>query len=361
MTTAMLIFAGALILAIGGTPIARRLAPHLGLIDQPATRKVHQRPMPRMGGAAIVLASIAALIFFQDRFEFRQLIGILFGGAFVSLLGTWDDRWGMRPLVKLVGQFFAAAILITAGVSVQLFSESWFNIGLTALWVVCITNAFNLLDNMDGLSSGVGLIAAAFFTLLGALSDQYYVSALAAAVLGASLGFLLYNFNPASIFMGDSGSLFLGFVLSAVAIKLRFPANYAIVTWMVPVLVLGLPLFDTALVVVSRLRRGLNPLTTPGKDHTSHRLVAAGFTTREAVMIHYLAAGAFGLLSIFVTQASVFEGYVVGAGAALISLFALLRLEDRFRRTNPPPPSARPSPLEAEGAPSLSSSGRGTR
>ena len=326
----MLIFAGALVLAIGGTPLARRLAPRLGMLDQPSPRKVHQRPMPRLGGAVIVLASLATLLFFQDRIEVQQLFGIMLGGAFVSLLGALDDRWGMSPWVKLLGQFFAAAILMVTGVMVQLFPEAWINVAATALWVVGITNAFNLLDNMDGLSSGVAAVAAAFFTLLAAMSDQVYVGALAAAVLGATLGFLAYNFNPASIFMGDSGSLFLGFVLAALGIKLRFPANVNFVTWMAPVLALGVPLFDTALVIVSRLRRGLNPVTTPGKDHTSHRLVAAGFTTREAVMIHYLAGGAFGVLAIFVTQANVLEGYVAGAAAALAGLYALIRLEIRF-------------------------------
>jgi UDP-GlcNAc:undecaprenyl-phosphate GlcNAc-1-phosphate transferase len=288
--------------------------------------------MPRMGGVAIVLASLAAVLLFNDRIEFQQLVGIVLGGAFVSIVGTWDDRWGVSPLVKLIGQFFAAGILIATGVAVQLFPATWINWLLTALWVVTVTNAFNLLDNMDGLSSGVAAIAAAFFTLLAAFSDQTYVGALAAAVLGATIGFLIYNFNPASIFMGDSGSLFLGFVLAAIGIKLRFPDNVNFVTWMTPVLVLGVPLFDTTLVVISRLRRGLNPLTTPGKDHTSHRLVAAGFTTREAVMIHYLAAGIFGVLAIFVTQANAFEGYVVGVAAALVSAFALVRLESQYRR-----------------------------
>jgi UDP-GlcNAc:undecaprenyl-phosphate GlcNAc-1-phosphate transferase len=133
--------------------------------------------------------------------------------------------------------------------------------------------------------------------------------------------------------MGDSGSLFIGFVLAAIGIKLRFPDNVTFVTWMTPVLVLGVPLFDTTLVVVSRLRRRLNPLTTPGKDHTSHRLVAAGFTTREAVMIHYLAGGALGVLAIFVTQASAFEGYVASGAAALVALYALIWLERLFRAT----------------------------
>ena len=331
----MLIFAGALILAIGGTPLARRIAPRLGMIDKPSARKVHTLPMPRMGGAAIVIASLAAVLVFRDRIEFQQLVGILLGGAFVSLLGALDDRWGLSPWIKLAGQFFAAGILIATGLTVHLLPDALdgLNLLLTALWVVGITNAFNLLDNMDGLSGGVAAVAAAFFTLLAALSDQSYVGALSAAVFGATLGFLIYNFNPASIFMGDSGSLFIGFVLAAIGIKLRFPDNVTFVTWMAPVLVLGVPLFDTTLVVVSRLRRGLNPLTTPGKDHTSHRLVAAGFSTREAVLLHYLAGGAFGLLAIFVTQASAFEGYVAGGAAAVLSAFAIARFESQFRRT----------------------------
>ena len=332
-TTAMLIFAGALILAIGGTPLARYVAPRLGMVDRPEARKIHQLPVPRMGGAAIVLASLVVVVLFRDHFEFQQLVGILFGGAFVSLLGALDDRWGLSPSLKLAGQVFAAGILMATGVTVRLAPQDLhvLNLVLTALWIVGITNAFNLLDNMDGLSSGVAAVAAVFFTLLAALSDQSHVGALSAAILGATLGFLIYNFNPASIFMGDSGSLFLGFVLAAIGIKLRFPDNVKFVTWMVPVLVLGVPLFDTTLVVVSRLRRRLNPLTTPGRDHVSHRLVAAGLTTREAVMVHYLAGFTFGLLAVFVTEASVVEGYIAGGTAAVLSVLAMVRLEVLYR------------------------------
>jgi UDP-GlcNAc:undecaprenyl-phosphate GlcNAc-1-phosphate transferase len=185
----------------------------------------------------------------------------------------------------------------------------------------------NLLDNMDGLSGGVGAVAAIFFLLLAAINDQYLVGILSAALVGACLGFLVYNFNPASIFMGDAGALFLGFILAAVAIKLRFPEGLEIVTWMVPLLILGLPLFDTALVIVSRLRRNLNPLTTPGKDHVSHRLVALGYTRREAVLICYLGCAGLGVLALFVTQASVLEGYVVASIMAGVALWSLWRLE----------------------------------
>ena len=170
-------------------------------------------------------------------------------------------------------------------------------------------------------------MAAIYFLLLAAMNGQYLVGALSAALVGASLGFLVYNFNPASIFMGDAGSLFLGFMLAAVGIKLRFPEGVEIVTWMVPVLILALPLFDTALVIVSRLRRGFNPLTTPGKDHVSHRLVAMGYTRREAVLICYLICAGLGVVALFVTQASIVEGYVVGGVVALVALWGLWRLE----------------------------------
>jgi len=333
-TTFMLIFIGALLLAGGATPVARRLAPRLGLLAQPRARDIHTRPTPKMGGVAIVLAFLLALIILallspqeQERLFFiRQLAGIVLGAALVSFLGIWDDRWGLRPLLKLAGQAVAAALLIATDVSISLFPIPALNVAATLLWVIGITNALNLLDNMDGLSGGVAAIASAFFLLMAVMSGQRLVAALSAALLGACLGFLVYNFNPASIFMGDTGSLFLGFILAATGIKLRFD-NVTFVTWMIPVLVLGLPIFDTTLVVVSRLRRGLNPLTTPGKDHVSHRLVALGMTHREAVLTLYVLCGTLGVLAVFVTQASVVQGYAIGGMVALIALWALWKLE----------------------------------
>jgi UDP-GlcNAc:undecaprenyl-phosphate GlcNAc-1-phosphate transferase len=326
MTTYMLIFAGALIFAVSGTPIARKLAWQLGIIDQPSARKVHLKPIPRLGGLAIYVAFVLALLVFEDRFRISQLISIMIGATLVSFLGVWDDRWSLHPLLKLVGQIVAALILIFSGVQVQFLPYPVLNVAVTILWVVGITNALNLLDNMDGLSGGVGTVAAAFFLLLAVMNGQYLVGGLAAALLGACLGFLIYNFNPAIIFMGDTGSLFLGFVLAALGIKLRFPGRPDIVTWMIPVIVLGLPVFDTTLVVVSRLRRGV-PIYQGGKDHVSHRLVAMGLTQREAVLILYLVCGALGVLALFVTQAGLLEGYVIGGTIALAALLALGRFE----------------------------------
>jgi UDP-GlcNAc:undecaprenyl-phosphate GlcNAc-1-phosphate transferase len=327
MTIYILAFAGALVLAIGATPIARWLAPRMGVMDQPEARKIHLRPVPRMGGVAIYLAVIVAALILGEYRNFAQFGSILVGATGVSFMGLVDDRWGLRPLVKVLGQILAALLLYASDIYVGTFHHPVLNLVVTVFWVCYITNAINLLDNMDGLASGISAIAAAFFALMCAFGGQYLVGALSIAVLGACLGFLFYNLNPASIFMGDSGALFLGFTLAAIGIKLRFPDNVTFVTWMVPVLVMGLPVFDTMLVITSRLRRRLNPATTPGTDHISHRLVAAGMTKREAVLTLYVVSFILGLLATFVTQASVLEGYVAGGLVAVAGVYALWRVE----------------------------------
>jgi len=323
----MLIFASALLIVVGSMPLVKKAAVRWGFIDQPNERKVHTRPTPRLGGAAIYVGCIAALLVLGDRFYVSQLVSILVGATLVSFLGVWDDRRGLRPLLKLAVQVLATGILMISGIQVGFLHNPALNLIATLLWVVGVTNALNLLDNMDGLSGGVATVACIFFFLLAAMSGQYLVATLAAALLGACIGFLYYNLNPASIFMGDTGSLFIGFVLAALGIKLRFPDNVDFVTWMIPVVVLGLPILDTALVVISRLRRGLNPLTSPGKDHVSHRLVTMGATRREAVLMLYLVCCALGVVAMFLTQASMLEGYFTGGLLVVVALYALWRLE----------------------------------
>jgi len=327
VTIYLLVFAGALVLAIGATPVARYLAPRMGVIDQPEARKIHERPVPRLGGAAILVAVIVAALVLGERYNFDQFGSILIGATGISFMGLIDDRWGLHAFVKLAGQIAAALLLYTSGISVSTFRTPVVSLIVTVFWVVYITNAINLLDNMDGLAGGVAAIAAAHFALMCSFSGQYLVGALSVALLGACIGFLRYNLNPANIFMGDSGSLFLGFMLAATGIKLSFPENVSFVAWMIPVLVMGVPIFDTALVFVSRLRRGLNPLTTPGKDHVSHRLVAAGLSRREAVLAIYVVSFVAGLLAIFVTRGSVLEGYIGGGAAVAAGLYGLWRME----------------------------------
>jgi UDP-GlcNAc:undecaprenyl-phosphate/decaprenyl-phosphate GlcNAc-1-phosphate transferase len=329
ITPYMLMAASALVIAIGGTPVMRQVALRLGVIDNPAARKLHHSPVPLLGGAAIYIAFIIALLFFGDRRYINEVVGIFVGATLMSLMGVVDDRWGLGSYVKLAGQLAAAGVLIYSGVQIRLF-YNWLDIAVTVAWVVGITNAFNLLDNMDGLSGGIAMIAAVFFTLLAAMGHQYLVGVLAAALAGACAGFLVYNWNPAHVFMGDTGSLFLGFLLAAVGIKLRFPSNSETITWMIPVLVLALPIFDTTLVFISRLRQGKNPLTTPGKDHVSHRLAVLTGSRREAVLICYLIAGAVGLSAVFVAEANPTEARIVGAAILLAALYGLWWLE--FRR-----------------------------
>jgi UDP-GlcNAc:undecaprenyl-phosphate GlcNAc-1-phosphate transferase len=323
----MLVFALAFGIAVVGTPAMRRAALRFDVVDRPSARKRHLEPVPLLGGLAIYGAVLGSIALYPDRRALVQLAGIAIGASWMSFWGLLDDRLGLAASVKLLAQLAAAAILIASGIRIALPGPEWADLALTVLWVVGITNAFNLLDNMDGLSSGVGAVAAGWFLLLAAMNGQFLVGGLAAGVLGACLGFLRYNFNPARIFMGDSGSLFLGFVMAALAIKLRFPTNVNWVTWMVPVLVLGVPIFDTTLVFVSRLRRGRNPLTTPGTDHLSHRLARLGWTRREVVLALYLVGCVLGGLALFISLASPGEAYALLAIVAAIAVAAIVRLE----------------------------------
>ncbi|MCB0130077.1 MAG: undecaprenyl/decaprenyl-phosphate alpha-N-acetylglucosaminyl 1-phosphate transferase [Caldilineaceae bacterium] len=328
MNSYLLMALSALLLAWSSTPVLRRVALRTGVVDNPNARKLHLDPVPLLGGAAIYIGFILALIFLGDRHYINAVVGIFVGATLISLMGLVDDAWGLGSYIKLAGQLIAAGVLIYSGVQVQLF-HNWLDIVITMIWVVGITNAMNLLDNMDGLSGGIAMIGAIFFTLLAALSDQYLAGALAAALAGACAGFLFHNWNPAHVFMGDTGSLFIGFLLAAVGIKLRFPANSNTVTWMIPVVVLILPIFDTTLVFISRLRRGKNPLTTPGKDHISHRLALLTGSRREAVLICYLLACAGGLVAVFLTQATAVEALFTGTTLCAVLGYSLWWLEFR--------------------------------
>jgi UDP-GlcNAc:undecaprenyl-phosphate GlcNAc-1-phosphate transferase len=247
-------------------------------------------------------------------------------------LGLVDDRIHLPPWVKMTGQILAAVILILAGIQVRLGVPEWMNIAITIIWIVGITNAMNFMDNMDGLTAGISCVAASFILLLATFNNQYLVAAISAGLVGATLAFLRYNFKPARIFMGDAGSMFLGMMLAILCLQLRFRENVNFVTWMVPVFIMGLPIFDMVLVVVSRMRRHVNPLTTPGKDHVSHRLLEMGLSQREAVLSLYLMAGALGIIALFITSADVLEGYGVGITVAALGIYLLVRLERRRDR-----------------------------
>lgn len=319
MSTSIIVFLVSLAVTGASVPYVRQMALALGFVDAPAKRKLHSTPMPLMGGVAIFGGAILILVAYFGRLGNTRVLGLLFGATLIAIVGLIDDRHPLPASVKFAGQSIAFVLVIALGTTVQLPIPNFVNYIITFVWLAVITNTINFLDNMDGLCAGVTAVASAFIVLMADLSGQFYVGPMAAAVLGSCLGFLRFNFKPATIFMGDAGALFLGFLLAQMTLQLRFPANSTFVTWMIPLLLMGVPLFDLTLVVIARLRRGVNPLTTAGKDHTSHRLVRMGLSHREAVMAIYLMGGAFGMVALFVINASIVEGYVIGAVTALIA------------------------------------------
>lgn len=329
MVALLAVFLIALMITLLGIPWVRRVAIALGLVALPDARRAHKSPTPLLGGAAMLAGSLVAIFLVTGGRPPQTVLGVLLATTLVALVGLWDDYRPLPPWAKLLGQALGVAILIAFGIQVQLPIPEPLNLLLTFVWILGITNAINFLDNMDGLSAGVGAVISGFILFLGLVNNQFLVAALAAAVLGSCLGFLRYNFPPAQIFMGDVGSLFLGFLLAILGLQLRFPLNSAFVTWMVPVFLFGLPIFDMALVVASRLRRGINP-ATGGKDHTSHRLVTLGFSPRETVLILYLVCGILGMMALFVTQANLLEGYSMGVIAAVLAVAAIVWLERQW-------------------------------
>jgi len=333
----MFAFATALFVSVSLTPAARQLALRLGVVDRPSPRKIHLAPIPLLGGLAIYTGSVLAIILFIDGNARAQVVDILAGATLLLIVGILDD-WGLlHPQIKLfVAMPLAALILLAAGIQASLpFSlprplsilHSPFSIFLTLLWVVGISAAFSILDHMDGLCAGVAAVASAFFLLFAGLSGQVLVGTLAAAILGASLGFLRWNFNPAKIFMGDGGAMFLGFMMATLGLKLRFPELPQTTSWMIPVLILGVPVFDTILVTISRARRGLIPFASPGKDHTAHRLANLGLGQRGAVLVLYALGVLFGLIALLVSRLSVWQAYALASIVTLIALLAIVALE----------------------------------
>src|SRR5215213_6997605 len=283
----------AVAISLVGTFLARYAAVRLDWLDQPNHRKVHANPIPLLGGIAMYMAFLISVLVTDSRTVLAEGTTVLIGATLLLVVGVIDDQRGLSPRTKLLAQASAAI----------------------------------LLDNMDGLSAGVAVIACAFFTLLALLQGQIWVSTVAAVLLGATLGFLRFNWNPATIFMGDAGSLLLGFLLAVLALKLRFPDIDPRRTWPIPLLVLAVPIFDTIVVTISRLGRGV-PITSGGRDHVSHRLVRMGLSVRQAVGVIYLVAALCGAAAIAVLLLpSLPYVYALVVLIGIAGLVALLRLE----------------------------------
>jgi UDP-GlcNAc:undecaprenyl-phosphate/decaprenyl-phosphate GlcNAc-1-phosphate transferase len=328
-------FAIALIASLGLTIPLRRLALHYGMVDQPGPRKLHVNPVPLLGGIAIYLGFALAILFTFHAVPEQQIVGILAGATLVAMVGVLDDGGLLHHQVKLfVGMPIAALFLLMSGIRAQFFSNfipgtlgAVLDVLFTIFWVVGITASFSILDHMDGLCAGIAAIASGFFFLCASLNGQVMVRTLGAAALGAALGFLRWNFNPAKIFMGDGGAMFLGFLMATLGLKLRPEGARFPVTWLVPILILGVPIFDTTLVSISRARRGLLPFTSPGKDHTAHRLSNLGLGHRGAVLALYLLASLSGLSALALPWLSAAALYLFAALLAVAAAIAVYFLE----------------------------------
>jgi UDP-GlcNAc:undecaprenyl-phosphate GlcNAc-1-phosphate transferase len=352
MNSSLLTFSVALLASVSLTWPVRALALRYGMVDQPGPRKVHLKPMPLLGGIAIYLGFVLAILLFAVRENPQQQIaGILCGATLLAGVGLLDDRGLLHHQVKLfIGMPIAALLLLAAGIRAQFFSEfvpGGFGVLLdgllTIVWVAGITASFSILDHMDGLCAGIAAMAATFFTISAMLNGQTLVRTLGAASVGAALGFLIWNFNPAKIFMGDGGAMMLGFLMATLGLKVRPDHVQFPLTWLVPVLILAVPIFDTTLVSISRSRRGLLPFASPGKDHTAHRLANSGLGCRGAVLSLYLIGAVSGSLALLIGRIPPTMAYILAVALlplAFLGVFALERFPYERQGKAPKPPIA---------------------
>lgn len=325
----------AAVVALIATPVVRSLAFKIGAVDVPRdSRRMHDHPIPRMGGLAIFFGFILSVLLFLPLTT--QLRGMLLGAVVIVILGIFDDIYALSAKLKFAVQIGAALIAVLMGNQIDYLSnpnifssDPYWHLGvlsipISVLWIVAITNAVNLIDGLDGLACGVSTISSMTMLVIALTVAEAQVAILMAALAGACIGFLPYNLNPAKIFMGDTGSTFLGFVLATVSIQGLFK-SYAIISFAVPFLMLGLPIFDTAFAIIRRLAKGQSPMT-PDRGHIHHRLIDMGFSQKQAVATLYVISAILGLSAVVLTtigvvKAMFFLAALFAAGGVAAMLF----------------------------------------
>lgn len=333
------------------TPLVKVLAKKVGAMDVPKDeRRMHRVPIPRMGGMAIFLGFMVSVLIFQKLSISTELQGILLGAVIIVILGVMDDILTLPALPKFCVQIAAAIIVVLYGCRIEHFMgfalPDWLSYPVTVIWIVAITNAINFIDGLDGLAAGVSAISAGTMLIVALLlapdPTAMICAVLLAALVGACVGFIPYNFNPATIFMGDTGSTFLGFMLACISVFGLFK-TYAVISFAVPFLVLGLPIFDICFAVIRRVAKGQSPMHAD-RGHVHHRLIDMGFSQKQAVAISYLLSAILGLSAVVLTdrgevQAMIFLLAIVIVGAIGVGLI--------FGKHHPKKPEA--TPEEAPG------------
>lgn len=303
----------AFIFSFASTPLVKRLAYKLNAIDVPKdARRMHKKAIPRLGGLAIIFGFIVAVICVGTKT--REVLAILTGALVIAIMGIVDDIKALDAKPKFLIQIFAAAIVVIGGnMKIQVFTNpnilsdsvylmlpDWISIIITIVWIVFITNAVNFIDGLDGLAAGVSSIMSVSLVFIATRLGESYVAVMGVALMGASFGFLPYNFNPAKIFMGDTGSTFIGFMLASLSILGMFK-SYAIISFAVPFLIMGLPLFDASFAMIRRIMKGQSPMQAD-RGHLHHRLIDMGFSQKQSVFILYVISVVLGISAIVLAE-----------------------------------------------------------
>ncbi len=324
----------AVLISFMATPLVKKLAFKVGAVDVPKDdRRVHKEPMPHMGGLAIFAGvAISMLIFLPLN---KSTLSILLGGTVIVIGGVIDDLWDLKPKYKFGFQILAGLILIIGGSRIEFITNpfaksttllylNWLSIPITLFWIVGITNTLNFIDGLDGLSAGVAMISSLSLMVVAGRFGYTHITIISAVVAGACLGFLPFNFNPAKIFMGDTGALFLGFMLAVISIEgvMKSVATIAVIA---PILILGVPIFDTTFAIFRRLLNGQS-VAAADKGHLHHRLLNRGFSQKRAVLILYGISAVFGLFAILVSQANSKQAVYVSVGMLLSSILVAIRI-----------------------------------
>ena len=297
------------------TPLVKKLAFIIGATDKPNQRKVHSRIMPRLGGLAIFISFIIGVLFIQPADEYH--LPIVIGSIIIILTGILDDVKEISPKLKLAGQIAAAAVVVIYGdLKVEfinlpfggIIDFGYLSIPFTMIWIIGITNAINLIDGLDGLAGGVSSIALISIAGMSFVMGNGYVTVMALIVAASTIGFLFYNFHPAKIFMGDTGALFLGYIIGV--LSLLGYKNVTFISLIIPVIILGVPISDTFFAIIRRLVNK-QPLSAPDKSHLHHCLLRSGFSHRQTVLLIYAMAAVFGLAAFIFSQATVWGSLIM--------------------------------------------------
>jgi UDP-GlcNAc:undecaprenyl-phosphate GlcNAc-1-phosphate transferase len=322
-----LLFALTYLLVGGLTPIMRRIAIATDVVDKPnSLHKSHKKPVPYLGGVAIIIGVIsisysASLLSDFTSNTFWLATSVLGPALVLGLIGLWDDIKNLKPLPRFIAQsiagVFTAVLLVVTETVGNPTGSKLFDSIFTIFWVVGICNAINFFDNLDGGAAGTVAISSIALAYLARTGDQYLVAALATVTAGATLGFLVWNKSPAKIYMGDAGALFLGVLIATLTIRLNPTSSTSITSFLVPILLLAIPILDTSIAVFSRLRRGLSPFQG-GQDHLSHRLIRAGLSRKKSAILLWGLSGVFAVLAVFISQPNFkIENYLATAASFL--------------------------------------------